>query len=281
VVTSARLDLAVLALTFGACARDSAPPPEPPAGMVFVPGGSFEMGTNSGAGFEGPAHEQEVAAFFLDRTEVTNEAFAGFVAATGHVTAAETHGSSAVFDAAHGEWHVVDGATWRHPEGPASTVEDRARHPVVHVAWSDANAFCAWRGARLPGEAEWERAARGTRRGARFPWGNEPTLAGGRAAANTWQGQFPREDLGADGFRGTAPVASYPPTGYGLYDMAGNVWEWTADWFDRNARERAIRGGSWLCAEGHCIGYRVAARGHAFPDEPTNHLGFRCALSAD
>jgi formylglycine-generating enzyme required for sulfatase activity len=275
--------------------------------MAYIPAGTFVMGTDSGASYEGPAHEARTDAFFLDRTEVTNEAFAMFVAATHHVTVAEQHGNSLVFDVAQHRWTVVDGASWQHPEGAGSSVdatappcapgapmgfggaagrarvpavEGRARHPVVHVAWADAAAYCAWRGGRLPTETEWERAAHGTLDArARFPWGDGLALADGRAAANTWQGKFPDHDDGSDGFRGTAPVGSFAPTSFGLYDMAGNVWEWTADRFDAHSDDRAIRGGSWLCSPEHCIGFRIAARGHAAPDEPTNHVGFRCLRS--
>jgi formylglycine-generating enzyme len=296
------IGLAVM-LTPAACSKRHQEPATntsarpPPDGMVLIPRATFMMGTQRGAGYEGPPHPVTVEAFFLDRTEVTNEAFEKFVASAGHVTRAETNKESAVFVPAKQAWTVASDAMWRRPEGAGSTIDTRARHPVVHVAWSDARAFCGWRvsGGRLPTEAEWERAARGDHDRS-FPWGDDPALADGGAPANTWQGRFPEHDEAADGFSGTAPVGSFPPTSFGLLDMAGNVWEWVDDVFDPNAYaraargerprptsgkdERVIRGGSWLCGPGHCIGFRVAARGHARAEEPTNHVGFRCAKSS-
>jgi formylglycine-generating enzyme required for sulfatase activity len=293
-VTHARAVLFTGAVVALAVARLASASSLTPDGMALVPGGTFVMGTSAGAGFEGPPHRVTIAAFFLDRSEVTNDAFARFVRATRHVTTAERDGESSVFVPLRHAWSVIPGATWRHPEGPASTIDFRGAHPVVHVSWGDASAYCAWAGGRLPTEAEWERAARGGVDGARFPWDDADD--GTVAHANTWQGRFPDRDLGTDGFRGTAPVGHFAPNAYGLFDMAGNVWEWTADWFDPRAyegadgaidprgpdrgTERVIRGGSWLCSATHCIGYRAAARGKARPGEGTNHIGFRCARSA-
>ncbi len=260
--------------------------------MVRIPGGRFAMGAAHGAPYEGPVHEVELGPFWLDRTEVTVAAFARFVDATGYRTDAERIGWSGVFDLAHGEWGRVDGADWRHPEGPGSTADPA--EPVVQVSWSDAARFAAWAGKRLPTEAEWERAARGGLAGKTYAWGDD-LRPGGRYVANFWQGRFPARNEGADGFVRRAPVARFPPNGYGLYDVAGNVWQWVADWWDpsyyaasptRDPRgpaagsERVIRGGSWMCAENYCRGYRVAARSHTPPDSGLDNLGFRCARDA-
>lgn len=234
------------------------------------------MGTDRGMPFEGPPHSETVRAFFLDTHEVTNAAFAKFVSATSYVTTAEKIGESSVFDAETHEWTVVKNAKWRTPRGPGTSARDG--DPVVHVAWSDANAYCRFVGGRLPTEIEWERAARGGLDSARFPWGND--AIGGDAGsyrANVWQGRFPEHDDGSDGFRGIAPVGSFPPNAFGLFDMAGNVWEWTDAFFDADHSERVIRGGSWLCSPTHCLGYRTAARGKAVAEDGTNHIGFRCA----
>jgi formylglycine-generating enzyme len=278
------------AVLLAAACRGTPPPPEPPPGMVLVPGGRFTMGTDDGLPIEGPAHQVEVAAFFLDLEEVSNRAFAGFVADTGYQSEAEKIGWALVFDLEERSWTPVKGADWRHPEGPGSTITGREDHPVVQVSWADAQAFARWAGKRLPTEAEWERAARGGIEGARYPWGDE-LAPSGRHRANLWQGPFPADNQGLDGFVTTAPVASFPPNGYGLHDMAGNVWEWTADWLEpyrppepgaraasgSAARQRVIRGGSWMCSEDFCTGYRVAARQGSDPDSALNNLGFRCA----
>ncbi len=273
-------------------------PPGPPSasqappGMVFIPGGSFVMGTGEGLPYEGPAHRVRVSAFFMDRHEVTNEEFERFVGATRYVTESEKQGFSGVFDPKKKRWTPVKGASWRRPEGPGSSLRGRRRHPVVHVSWGDAAAYARWAGKRLPTEAEWERAARGGHEGRLYSWGDE-LQPRGLFAANIWQGRFPEHDRGEDGFRRVAPVGRFAPNDYGLYDMAGNVWEWTADHFAPDTYERApdgvldpigppegeekvIRGGSWLCSASYCTGYRVAARQKTTPDSGLNNLGFRC-----
>ena len=247
--------------------------------MILLPGGSFTMGSERDAfPFEGPEREVAVEPFLLDEHEVTVAEFERFVAATGHRTDSEIAGSSGVLDTRTGTWQAVEGADWRHPEGPGSAA--RADDPVVHVSWNDARAFCAWAGKRLPTEAEFEFAMRAGVSGATYPWGDghDP---GGPPRANLWQGTFPEEDLGRDGFRGVAPVGSFPRDRLGFLDLAGNVWEWCEDRFDprstgRNG-ERALRGGSWMCCETSCRGYRCAARSRASADSGLQHVGFRCA----
>ncbi|MFI6879796.1 formylglycine-generating enzyme family protein [Streptomyces sp. NPDC050400] len=277
-------------------------------GMVKLPGGTFRMGNederaNPGDG-EGPVREVTVAAFRIDEHAVTNARFAAFVKETGHVTAAERFGWSYVFagfltpqqvraaraPAGTPWWRGVEGATWRAPEGPGSGVGDRARHPVVHVSWDDAQAYARWAGKRLPTEAEWEYAARGGLDQARYPWGDELTPRG-HWRCNIWQGDFPRVDTGADGHTGTAPVDAYRPNAYGLHNVVGNVWEWVADRFtathdatpavnprgpDEGAN-RVMRGGSYLCHDSYCNRYRVAARTSNTPDSSSGNCGFRCA----
>jgi formylglycine-generating enzyme required for sulfatase activity len=259
--------------------------------MVRVPGGAFTMGTDKGMPFEGPARRVTVRPFLVDRCEVSNREFGRFVAATGHRTEAERQGWSGVFDPARREWMPTRGADWRHPEGPASSIAARADHPVVHVSWDDAAAYARWAGKRLPTEAEWEYAARGGR-ATEYAWGDDVS-PNGRAMSNTWQGPFPDRDLGIDGFRGVAPIGRFPANGFGLVDMAGNVWEWTADWFGEppggggsddpqgppSGAEKAIRGGSWTCSPSYCAGYRVAARQKSPRDSGLNNLGFRCVRS--
>jgi formylglycine-generating enzyme len=273
-----------VALASSSCAQ----PPDSPVtevatldadGRITIPAGRFIMGTNTGASYEGPARAVFVARFAIDRTEATNAEFAAFVSATRYVTTAERVGSSSVF--ADSTWQIVDGATWRTPEGPASTVEGRATHPVVQLSYDDAQAYCRSRGGRIPREAEWERAARGGLERAMYPWGDEPPSSSELridARANTWQGRFPIEDRAEDGAHGTAPVGSYRANGLGLFDVAGNAWEWTDTELEPGVR--VIRGGSWLCSESHCVGYRVAARGRAMAGEGANHLGVRCAYDA-
>lgn len=266
------------------------------------------MGTDETYGYrqdgEGPAHEVELAPFSISRVAVTNAQFGVFVDATGYRTEAEHFGWSFVFGgflpqdlpatrAVVGApwWRQVEGADWAHPEGPQSSITERLDHPVTQVSWNDASAFCAWSATRLPTEAEWEFAARGGVAGCRFPWGDELEAAG-RHRMNVFQGRFPGENSVADGFAGTAPVRAFETNGYGLFQMTGNVWEWTADWFDpayyaRSTREnprgpdagaaRVMRGGSYLCHASYCNRYRVDARSSNTPDSSTGNLGFRVA----
>jgi formylglycine-generating enzyme len=271
-----------------------AAPPKPQSSaetkdMVLIQGGTFSMGTNDGLPFEGPVHPVTVRSFWMDRHEVTVADFTRFVDATKYRTEAENYGWSGVFDRGSGNWTRVDGASWRHPDGPKST--PAPDEPVTQVSWNDAVAFAKWAGKRLPTEAEFEYAARGGLSGRRYAWGDE-LRPGGHPVANWWQGSFPRQDRGEDGFSGRAPVGRFPPNGYGLYDITGNVWEWCADWFGdyvpRNrvdkgpppAQERVIRGGSWMCSENYCQGFRVAARSHATPDSGLDNLGFRLVRDA-
>ena len=277
-------------------------------GMVDLDGGVFRMGedgpdANVGDG-EGPVREVEVAPFRLSATAVTNRQFAAFVKATGYVTDAERFGWSFVFHllappevrsspdvrrvVAAPWWLAVDGASWRAPHGPGSSIGDLPQHPVVHVSHNDALAYCAWTGTRLPTEAEWEFAARGGLDGARFPWGDDLTPKG-RWRCNIWQGDFPRRNDEQDGHLGPAPVRTYPPNGYGLFEMTGNVWEWTADaWampdgapIDPAADGDLVRkGGSYLCHDSYCNRYRCAARDHSAPDDATGNIGFRVAADA-
>lgn len=273
----------------------------PDAGLRLVPlrGGSFAMGSESsevvpGDG-EGPVREVSVAPFAIDAHCVSNERFAAFVEATGHTTDAERFGWSFVFEgflspdqraasdrvAEAPWWAAVPGASWRHPEGPDSDLDERAQHPVVHVSWQDAVAYCAWAQVRLPTETEWEYAARGALHQARFPWGDDLTPEG-RHACNIWQGSFPTTNTLEDGWFGTAPVDAYEPNAYGLFDVAGNVWEWihdpwsVGDHVDPGAR--VIRGGSYLCHASYCNRYRVSARTRSTPDSSAGHQGFRVAL---
>jgi sulfatase modifying factor 1 len=291
------LAAAALALLLGASTRPYPPPVASPArcDMVLVPRGTFDMGTDRGMAFEGPVHRVTVGPFWIDRCEVTNRDFARFVAATGYRTESERQGFSGVFLPAAKEWQPVKGADWRHPEGPSSSLAGRDDHPVVHVSWDDAVAYAKWAGKRLPTEAEFEWAARGSRTRGEYAWG-DTFRPSGRPMANTWQGHFPEQDAGTDGYPRLAPVGRFPANGYGLYDMAGNVWEWTSDWFSEGyyrtaegavnpggpatGTEKSIRGGSWLCSANYCTGYRVAARQHTPRDSALNNLGFRCVRSA-
>jgi formylglycine-generating enzyme len=291
-------------------------------GMVRIPGGTFWMGSENGQSDEKPVHQVFLDGFWMDRTEVTNEQFAGFIQATGYVTTAERKPDPKDFPGAPAEklvagslvfsppptevgldnhaawWSYVSQANWRQPEGPDSSIQGREKHPVVQVSWEDAAAYARWAGKRLATEAEWEYAARGGLEHQLYAWGKEQ-IPHGTWQANIWQGQFPMENTRDDGFRGTAPVASFPPNGYGLYDMAGNVWEWCADWylpdyyarsplrnprgpdssFDPNepgVSKRVQRGGSYLCSDVYCVGYRPAARMKCSPDTSLSHTGFRC-----
>lgn len=278
-------------------------------GMVRLPGGEFLMGSDADEGEPGdgesPVRVVSLAPFLIDATAVSNREFSRFVEATGYVTLAEETGASFVFagllpdefEATRGVleapwWREVRGACWAHPEGPGSTLDSRLDHPVVHVCWHDAMAYCGWAGKRLPTEAEWEYAARGGLVGQRYPWGDE-LAPGGVHRCNIWQGVFPRHNTCADGFYGTAPVDAFEPNGLGLYNLCGNTWEWCADWFGiehgaapahapagpaRGSR-RVIRGGSYLCHESYCYRYRVAARSGNDPTASTGHMGFRCAAN--
>ena len=323
----------------GSLTEDSAPSP----GMAWIPGGEFTMGTDAaceslcarpGTTFDSsPAHRVRVSGFWIDVTEVTNEQFAAFVAATGWVTEAECTPSAAdfpdaapeqlvagsiVFTATDGPadldqplswWRWQAGANWRHPEGPDSDLTGRARHPVVHVSFADAEAYARWAGKRLPTSAEWEFAARGGLDAKRLAWGDD-LQPGGRHMANLWQGQFPLRggDTGADGFVGRAPVGQFPPNGFGLHDVAGNVWEWCSDWYrpdayveragaaapivdprgpaasfdpvEPGARKRVQRGGSYLCCDQWCSRYLVGTVGRGEVSTGTDHVGFRCARDA-
>jgi formylglycine-generating enzyme len=264
------------------------------AGLIALPGGTFRMGTEDADGLqddhEGPVRDVTVAPFAIDAHCVSNARFAEFVDATGYRTEAEGFGWTYVFarfvpgplrrdsprpDAAPW-WCAVSGAHWRAPEGPGSDLAGRADHPVVHVSWADATAYCRWAGRRLPTEAEWEYAARGGLDQARYPWGDELT-PGGEHRCNIWQGTFPVRDTAEDGYAGTAPVDAFPPNGFGLHNVAGNVWEWCADWFDDSRTGRVMRGGSYLCHDSYCNRYRVAARTSNTPDSASGNLGFRTA----
>lgn len=274
--------------------------------FVDIPAGTFLMGTDDPRGYpddgEGPIHEVELDAFAMASHAVTNDEFGQFVAATGFVTTAEQFVSSFVFGgllpddfsptqgvAAAPWWRLVEGADWHHPEGPHSDLDGRGTHPVIHVSWLDALAYCSWSGTRLPTEAEWERAARGGSEQHHFPWGDdlEPD---GEHRMNVFQGTFPADNTAKDGWVGTSPVMSFPPNAWGLHDMTGNVWEWCADWFDpgyyarspkqappgpASGQARVMRGGSYLCHESYCWRYRVDARSANSPDSSTGNIGFR------
>lgn len=260
-------------------------------GMVRIPRGTFRMGDDrSPLPEERPAHEVTLEPFWFDTHEVTNRQFAEFVVATGYVTTAERQGGGYLWDTPQQQWAQQPGTDWRHPLGPASRLDGREEYPVVQVSWSDAAAYAAWAGKQLPTEAQWECAARAGLRDTAYPWGNE-TQAEGRAPANTWQGPFPDEDLGLDGFRGLAPVGSFPPNRFGLVDVAGNVAEWCSDWYAADAylshshqdpkgpgegTHRVIRGGSYRSPETAPTAYRSAARSPRRPEASYPDVGFRC-----
>jgi sulfatase modifying factor 1 len=254
---------------------------------------------------EGPVREVAVSAFAIDPCAVSNSRFAAFAAATGYVTDAERYGWSFVFGGLLPDefpdtrgavqapwWRQVYGACWRQPEGPHSALDDRLDHPVVHVSWRDAQAFCRWSGMRLPTEAEWEYAARGGLVQKRFPWGDE-LEPGGEHRMNIWQGTFPSRNTLADGFLGTCTVDAFPANGYGLHNTSGNVWEWCEDLFEADgarvpqpanptgAEARSTRGGSYLCHHSYCNRYRVAARSSNTADTSTGNTGFRCARGTE
>ncbi len=308
-------------------------------GMVFIKGGAFMMGGDNSQASEDeyPKHKVHVDDFWMDATEVTNAQFAKFVEATHYITTAEKkpdweemkktlppgtpkppdsvmvaaslvfHQTSVPVDLHDYSqwWSWVKGADWKHPGGPNSTIKGKGNYPVVQVSWYDAMAYCKWAGKRLPTEAEWEFAARGGLENNIYPWGNEP-INYARAKANSWGGKFPYYNDDKDGFEGLAPAKSYQKNGYGLYDMAGNVWEWCSDWYDADyyksfgnaiainpkgpqksldpedtyAPKRSLRGGSFLCNDSYCSGYRVARRMKSSPDTGLEHTGFRCVKDA-
>lgn len=310
-----------------------------PEGMVWIPGGTFSMGgdNNQARQDEFPKHTVKLDGFFMDVTEVTNAQFAKFVAATGYITTAEKDinwedlkkqlpsdtskpedeilkAASLVFVPTESEvslqdysqwWSWSHGANWKHPKGIESDIVGKENVPVVHISWDDANAYCQWAGKRLPTEAEWEFAARGGLEKNTYVWGND-SVVDEKKQCNYWQGIFPYKNDVTDGFFGSAPVKSFSPNGYGLYDMAGNVWEWCADNYNYNyydefekvqitnnpkgplksydpdeplVAKKVMRGGSFLCNESYCSGYRVSARMKSSPDSSMEHLGFRCVAN--
>jgi formylglycine-generating enzyme len=285
--------------------------------MIWIPGGRFVIGSNKFYREERPARMESVGGFWIDAHPVTNAEFCRFVRATGYLTTAERYPDPASYPDADPAllvpgssvftkpaspvglrdyrqwWAYVPGASWRRPEGPQSNVEARLDHPVVHISFEDATAYAAWAGKALPTEPEWEFAARGGLDDATYAWGEEFSPQG-RVMANTWQGRFPFENLAEDGFEGTSPVGAFPANAFGLYDMIGNVWEWTASAYelpraagekpsccqakerDDHAASRVVKGGSHLCAPNYCFRYRPAARQGQTPDTSTTHIGFRC-----
>ena len=313
-----------------------AAPPPPFKHMAWIPGGTFLMGSNDFYPEERPAHSVTVDGFWMDEHPVTNAEFRRFAKATSYITVAERSPNPSDYPDAdpallvpgslvfrrppgrvglhdyHAWWAYVPGACWKHPEGPASTLGQGDRHPVVHIAYEDAEAYATWAGKALPTEAEWEFAARGGLHGAAFVWGDE-SAPKGRMLANTWQGEFPWQNLKTDGYEGTSPVGTFPANGYGLYDMAGNVWEWTSDFFTprhpgdaakaccipRNPRvdsaeqsyavgqpgahipRKVLKGGSHLCAPNYCLRYRPAARQGEAIETSTCHIGFRCIVQPE
>jgi formylglycine-generating enzyme required for sulfatase activity len=313
---------------------------EPPAGMVWIEGGIYTRGAVQPGEYprEYPSHKVEVPGFFIDTIEVTNAQYSEFVAATGYITIAERPvdwdemlkqvppgtpkppdsllvPGSLVFsppaeivslDNYFQWWSWKNYVSWKHPEGPGSDISERMNHPVVHIAYADAEAYCTWKGGRLPTEAEWEYAARGGLEGKRFSWGDEDPLKN-PGLANIYQGAFPTDNTAEDGFGGTAPVGSFPPNNYGLYDMAGNVWEWCSDLFNENyyytidaaqlcrnpagpqtsydprdpySQKRVMKGGSYLCHVSYCENYRPSAREAGAEDTGMPHLGFRCVIDS-
>ena len=310
-----------------------APQKPPHPSMVWIPGGTFGMGSNDHYPEEAPVHSVTVDGFWMDKYQVTNARFGHFVRKSGYVTVAERRPDPAQYPGAPPEnlvpgslvfrmtsgpvnlryidqwWAWTPRACWRRPEGPGSHIRKRTKHPVVHIAYEDAVAYAEWAGKTLPTEAEWEFAARGGLGGAAFTWGDEHTPKG-KPMANTWQGEFPWQNLVTDGFEGTSPAGSFPSNGYGLCDMAGNVWDWTADWWledqpadpdkpcciPQNPRggtieqsydpaaaqwripRKVVKGGSYLCAPNYCLRYRPAARRPQMIDTSMTHIGFRCIV---
>ena len=264
-------------------------------GMARLPSGRFAMGSIDAVHRDQrPVHQISLASFWLDTHQVTNQQFGQFVVATRYETTAERRGHSLVFDRSQGAWQRVAGACWRHPRSPEDSLVGKENYPVVHVSWYDARAFAAWAEKRLPTEAEFEYAARAGLSDCLYPWGREPTPAS-KHMANGWQGWYPQKDRGHDGAQGIARVGAYPSNRWGLYDMAGNVWCWCADWYatdyygqsarrnptgPKTGSERVRRGGSWLSSANHDGALLVAHRDHAPPETTTNHTGFRCARDA-
>jgi sulfatase modifying factor 1 len=333
------------ASAFAPTVADKTPAPRPaPEGMVWIPGGEFSMGSDgrcNGAPCCSPAtvadtlpvHRVYVNGFWMDATDVTNDQFEKFAKATGYKTIAEIAPTKEEFPTAPPEnlaagsvvftptpgpvpltdhfqwWNYVKGANWRHPEGPQSDIKGKGYYPVVQIAYPDAAAYAKWAGKRLPTEAEWEFASRGGLSGKVYDWGDE-FKPGGKWMANTWQGTFPVKDTGEDGFAGLAPVKSFPPNGYGLYDMAGNVWQWCSDWYrpdyyarlklagidvtrnpqgpdspydpsEPGEKKRVQRGGSFLCTDQYCTRYMAGTRGKGEVNTGCNHLGFRCVKDVE
>lgn len=303
----------------GGAKASRAPDADDRGSMIWVPGGNFVMGSNKFYREERPARRETVDGFWIDPRPVTNAEFRGFVRATGYLTTSERAPDPAVYPDADPSllvpgslvftkprgpvglsdyrawWAYIPGANWQHPEGPECTIDDRENHPVVHVTFEDAAAYAAWAGKELPTETEWEFAARGGLEGATYAWGEE-FAPGGQAMANIWQGRFPWENLAEDGYEGTSPVGVFPANGYGLYDMIGNVWEWTASAYSLpradaakqsccqpkesadHAANKVVKGGSHLCAPNYCLRYRPAARQSQPLDTSTTHIGFRCVV---
>jgi sulfatase modifying factor 1 len=257
--------------------------------MVYIPGGQTHIGSATGLAAEQPVFVAKVKPFFLDEHPVTVAEFRRFVQATGYITQAEKFGDAGVFDYETGKWGLVQGANWHHPRGPHESAAPDD-HPVTQVSWNDATAYARWAGKRLPTEVEWEHAARGTRDAPDlYSWGGNEVIVNGKYHANIWEGDFPGHNTGADGYLYTSPVGAFGKTSLGLSDMGGNVWEWCDDWFRPYAgrdlsftpapdSEKSQRGGSFLCAESYCHGYRVSARAHATPETSLFHVGFRCAM---
>lgn len=332
--------LTSLLVFFTAAAMAGEKPAAAPPGMVWIPGGEYVMGSDDKLARqnEKPPHLVKVSGFWMDVAPVTNAQFGEFTKATGYVTLAEQKpdweelkkqlppgtpkpdesllvAGSMIFTPSNGPvdlremgnfWQWMPGASWRHPEGPASDLKGRDDHPVVHVCWDDAVAYAKWAGKRLPTEAEWEFAARGGSKGSRYYWGDE-FKPDGKFMCNTWTGKFPYQNTREDGFDRTAPVRSFPANGYGLYDMAGNVWNWCSDWYrpdthielakekiccdpsgprkslspvNPHQTERVTKGGSFLCEESYCASYRPSARRGLPPDTGMSHVGFRCVKKA-